>query len=403
MHCLSSSGRRDPRELSTAEAEAVIDELQRMQVFYVNVGGGEPTVRPDFWHLLDYADRPRRRRQVLHQRRQAGPGPRRSSWPRTDYVDVQISLDGATAEVNDAVRGAGSFATATRALENLAEAGMKDFKVSVVVTRENAGQLDEFKALTDRYGAQLRITRLRPSGRGADVWDRLHPTPGPAARALRLAAGQRRRRAHRRLVLPPLGVRRGAARAEPVRRRAGGLPDRPGRRRLRLPVRHPRAVPRRQRPRRRAASSRCGSTSELFAELRSPQTGGACTKCAHFDACRGGCMAAKFFTGLPLDGPDPECVQGYGETALAARDAATASRRGATSTTRTPARSAASPRCWACPASPPDPHPHRPPGPATSHRSPASTCGRGRADPPSGQNGCGAGFRKRADQPISEA
>jgi hypothetical protein len=32
-------------------------------------------------------------------------------------------------------------------------------------------------------------------------------------------------------------------------------------------------------------------------------------------------MAAKFFTGLPLDGPDPECVQGYGETALAALDA----------------------------------------------------------------------------------
>jgi hypothetical protein len=28
-------------------------------------------------------------------------------------------------------------------------------------------------------------------------------------------------------------------------------------------------------------------------------------------------MAAKFFTGLPLDGPDPECVQGYGEAALA--------------------------------------------------------------------------------------
>ena len=25
-------------------------------------------------------------------------------------------------------------------------------------------------------------------------------------------------------------------------------------------------------------------------------------------------MAAKFFTGLPLDGPDPECVQGFGES-----------------------------------------------------------------------------------------
>jgi hypothetical protein len=33
-------------------------------------------------------------------------------------------------------------------------------------------------------------------------------------------------------------------------------------------------------------------------------------------------MAAKFFTGLPLDGPDPECVLGHGETLLAARDRA---------------------------------------------------------------------------------
>jgi len=29
-------------------------------------------------------------------------------------------------------------------------------------------------------------------------------------------------------------------------------------------------------------------------------------------------MAAKFFTGLPVDGPDPECVKGHGESALEA-------------------------------------------------------------------------------------
>ena len=28
-------------------------------------------------------------------------------------------------------------------------------------------------------------------------------------------------------------------------------------------------------------------------------------------------MAAKFFTGMPLDGPDPECVDGHGEPVLA--------------------------------------------------------------------------------------
>ena len=35
-------------------------------------------------------------------------------------------------------------------------------------------------------------------------------------------------------------------------------------------------------------------------------------------------MAAKFFTGLPLDGPDPECVKGHGERALLRVGAGTA-------------------------------------------------------------------------------
>ena len=69
----------------------------------------------------------------------------------------------------------------------------------------------------------------------------------------------------------------------------------------------------------------CGSCtvwrdSALFTSLREPQSAGACASCGSFDACRGGCMAAKFFTGLPLDGPDPECVLGHGEAALAALD-----------------------------------------------------------------------------------
>ena len=70
---------------------------------------------------------------------------------------------------------------------------------------------------------------------------------------------------------------------------------------------------------RRRLRARSGRTPSCSHELRSPQTGGACTKCEFFDSCRGGCMAAKFFTGLPLDGPDPECVQGYGEPALRRR------------------------------------------------------------------------------------
>src|SRR5215475_8499224 len=175
VHCLSSSGRSDPRELSTQQCKAVIDELESMQVFYVNIGGGEPTVRHDFWDLVDYAT-------VHHVGVKFSTNGVRITpevadrLAASDYVDVQVSLDGATAEVNDALRGRGSFAVAIRALENLAAAGFKDAKISVVVTRHNVDQLDEFATLASRYGATLRITRLRPSGRGADVWDELHAT-----------------------------------------------------------------------------------------------------------------------------------------------------------------------------------------------------------------------------------
>src|SRR5437588_5208441 len=133
FHCLSSSRRRDPRELSTAECMAVIDELERMQVFYVNIGGGEPTVRRDFWELIDYA--------VAHHvgvkfstNGSRITAERAARLAGSDYVDVQVSLDGATAEVNDAVRGVGSYATAITAMARLADAGFKAFKLSVVVT-----------------------------------------------------------------------------------------------------------------------------------------------------------------------------------------------------------------------------------------------------------------------------
>jgi mycofactocin radical SAM maturase len=317
VHCLSSSGRRDPRELSTDECRAVIDELERLQVFYVNIGGGEPTVRRDFWELVEYATS--RRVGVKFSTNGSRITPETATWlAGADYVDVQISIDGATAEVNDAIRGPGSFATAIDAMERLAQAGFKGFKVSVVLTRENAAQLDELKAVADRYEGQLRLTRLRPSGRGAAVWKQLHPT----------AAQQRAvydwLQSHGEDVLTGDSFFHLAAFGQSLpglnlcgAGRVVCLID---------PIGDVYACPFAIHDRFRAGNVRApgGFTgvwrdSELFAELRGPQSAGACSSCGMFDKCRGGCMAAKFFTGLPLAGPDPECVLGHGERLLAAR------------------------------------------------------------------------------------
>ena len=322
-HCLSSSGRRDPRELTTEECKAVIDELQRMQVFYVNIGGGEPTVRSDFWELLDYAtSHDVGVKFSTNGIRIDAEAARRIA--ANSYVDIQISIDGATADVNDAVRGSGSYETAIRALQHLHAAGVRP-KLSVVCTRQNLGQLDEFKAIADRYGAQLRLTRLRPSGRGADVWDELHPT----------AAQQRELYdwlvAHGEDVLTGDSFFHLAAYGESLpglnlcgAGRVVCLID---------PVGDVYACPFAIAEQFHAGNVRSDGgfakvwkDSPLFLELREPQSGGACAGCDMYDACRGGCMAAKFFTGLPLDGPDPECVKGFGELALSKVEPGTAPR-----------------------------------------------------------------------------
>ena len=317
VHCLSSSGRRDPRELTTAECLAVIDELERMQVFYVNIGGGEPTVRRDFWELVDYAVEHRVGVKFSTNGSRITPAVA-ARIAGTDYVDVQVSLDGATASVNDRVRGAGSYATAIGAMENLAAAGLEGFKLSVVVTRENVPQLDAFKELADGFGAQLRLTRLRPSGRGADVWDRLHPTAKQQRELYEwlLAHGDSVLTGDSFFhlggygsALPGLNLC-GAGRVVCLIDPIGDLYACPfviHDEFLAGNVRGP------------GGFARVWRESELFAELRRPQHAGACASCGLFDNCRGGCMAAKFFTGLPLAGPDPECVLGHGERLLADR------------------------------------------------------------------------------------
>ena len=311
VHCLSSSGTRDPRELSTDQAKAVLDELRDLQVFYINIGGGEPMIRKDFFEILEHAEA----NDIGVKFSTNGTYITAENARRLaamNYLDIQISLDGVDAITNDAVRGKGSYATAIAAMNHLREANFGQFKISVVVTRHNVDQLDAFKALADSYGAQLRITRLRPSGRGADTWDELHPTQ------------QQQRQIYDWLMkhgenvltgdsffhlnafgesLPGLnlcGAGRVVCLIDPIgdvyacpfvihdQFKAGSLLDDGG-------------------------FTKVWKESDLFLSLREPESEGACSACGSYDACQGGCMAAKFFTGIPLDGPDPECVTGHGE------------------------------------------------------------------------------------------
>ncbi len=314
-HCLSASGRRDPRELTTTEAKSLIDEIAAMRIFYVNVGGGEPMIRRDFFELIEYTIE--RRVGVKFSTNGTRIDDRAARrLAALDYLDVQVSIDGADARTSDRIRGAGSFDSATRAMERLADANFGPFKISVVMTRESVEQLDDLEQLAKRFGAELRLTRLRPSGRGVSTWNELHPTREQNRRLYQWLLGRPNVLTgdsffHLSALGRPLeglnlcGAGRVVCLIDPIgdvyacpfvihdEFRAGNVLE--------------------------AGFEAVWSSSALFRSLREPGNAGACASCGSFDACRGGCMAAKFFTGLELSDPDPECVFGHGETALASK------------------------------------------------------------------------------------
>ena len=304
VHCLSSSGRRQPDELTTAEAKRLIDEWAAMKVFYINVGGGEPMIRKDFYELMDYA-------------LGCGIGVKFSTnghlidddaaaWIASrDYLDVQISLDGATAATNDPVRGAGSYESAGRAMARLAQHQVP-FKINATVTRHNFSEIAALAELAQGYGAELRLTRLRPTGRGCEVWEELRPT-----------TAQNQQLYHWLREHPEVPTGDSFFHLSAYGQPLDGL-NLCGAGRIVCcvdPVGAVYACPFLLAPEFAAGNVRqpggfteLWRNSPLFAQLRDWQVGGDCATCPAYANCHGGCIAAKHFTGRAPDAPDPDCI-----------------------------------------------------------------------------------------------
>ena len=304
VHCLSSSGKRRPDELTTAEAKRLIDEWAEMKVFYINVGGGEPMSRKDFRELMDYALT--RGIGVKFSTNGTLIDDDAAAWIASrDYLDVQISIDGATADTSDPIRGEGSYGRARQAMERLAKHRFP-FKINTTVTRHNYPQIDELYALSQRYGAELRLTRLRPTGRGGAVWQDLRPTHEQNRGLYEWLLNHRD-------VLTGDSFFHLSAYGQPM----DGL-NLCGAGRIVCcvnPVGEVYACPFMLAPefsggnvRQPGGFAGIWRHSPLFAHLREWQVGGSCQSCNAYDQCHGGCMAVKHFTQQSLDAPDPDCV-----------------------------------------------------------------------------------------------
>lgn len=302
VHCLSNSSVESPGELSFDECRGIVDQLATLKVFEINFGGGEPLLKEYFLPLLRY----------IHEKGIVTCISTNGTmltdeaialFTGNPLVNVQVSLDGATPQVNDSIRGQGTYHRIIKGIERLAG---KDIPLSIntVVTSLNFRQLRQLKELAAVYGARLRVSRFRPSGRAQESWEMLRlsaeqlqelsdwlsddPTILTGDSFFSISQDGRRQ-----LGLDMCGACKMTACIDPV----GSV--------------YPCAF--------MQESAFCGgnlretsfkdiwdnaATFQYFRQLE-PES---CRGCPRYEKCRGGCPAVAYFVSRDLNSADPECL-----------------------------------------------------------------------------------------------
>ena len=303
-HCLSASGEPAAGELTTAEALDLVEQLHRARVFQINFGGGEPFMRPDFEEILSACHSRgimtciSTNGTLLNAERVARLAASRG------LVAIQVSMDGSTPETCDAIRGKGVFTRAIEAIKLLAATSIPT-SINTVLTKQNAAQIPAMYELARTLGVSLRVSRFRPSGRGADNWEDLRPTPSQLlgfsdwlAKSGDVRTGdsffsltsQERQglglnlcgAAKLTCCVGPTGNMYPCAFLQTERFKAGSL--------------------------RENNFLEIWNSSEIYESFRSLRIH-SCEECQRFEQCHGGCPAVAWHLKNDINGGDPECLE----------------------------------------------------------------------------------------------
>lgn len=161
-HCFAGLLPRNQNPLQVREMETLFRDLAGMGSFRLGLTGGEPLIRKDLFDILDAATD-----NGLHPclttngllidddiARELG---------RRDLVWLNVSLDGASAKTNDAIRGHGTFEQVLDRLKVLRRHAR--FTLAFTITTLNAAEVQRCARVAAEVGADNAVFRpLYPVG-----------------------------------------------------------------------------------------------------------------------------------------------------------------------------------------------------------------------------------------------
>jgi MoaA/NifB/PqqE/SkfB family radical SAM enzyme len=165
-HCFAGVLPRREPPLTLPELDRLFGEMAALGTFRLGLTGGEPLLRKDLFEVIDLA--------VSH-----GLHPCLTTnallitdeiareFGRRDLVWLNVSLEGATAEVNDPIRGAGTYSRVLERLKVLRQHAR--FTLAVTIMRPNLHEIEACAELAYEVGADTAVFRpLYPVGTAGD-------------------------------------------------------------------------------------------------------------------------------------------------------------------------------------------------------------------------------------------
>jgi MoaA/NifB/PqqE/SkfB family radical SAM enzyme len=161
-HCFAGDLPRRERQLSLAELDSLFAQMAAMGSFRLGLTGGEPLLRRDLFDIIDLATNHglcpciTTNGLLINEEVARAFGARNPVW-------LNVSLEGATAQTNDAIRGPGTF---ERVLDRLAILRQYSrFTLAFTIMSTNVTEIEQCAELAEKVGAATAVFRpLYPVG-----------------------------------------------------------------------------------------------------------------------------------------------------------------------------------------------------------------------------------------------
>jgi radical SAM protein with 4Fe4S-binding SPASM domain len=162
-HCYNSSGEALADELTTSEILSFFDQLKELGAYRITVTGGEPLFHPDIWQLLAHA---RELFTVVLLTNGIHLSEQNCERLRDlKMAEIYVSLDGATPETNDPLRGRNTFKHIVAGIRR-GVAHDLPLSLNMAITRHNHHELDALVDLAKELGVhKVTMTPVVDLGR----------------------------------------------------------------------------------------------------------------------------------------------------------------------------------------------------------------------------------------------